>query len=127
LAALQEERTVELTEAAAKRVAEILKQSNKSDHSLRIFVRGGGCSGFSYGMSVEKSPTPDDIVVEDKGVKVLVDKYSAEYLHGSTVDYVESLQSSGFKIENPNAVQSCGCGQSFRTTAKPGTPRACSH
>jgi iron-sulfur cluster assembly accessory protein len=116
---------VTLTDLAAKKVSDILKQHNKPDYGLRIFVRGGGCSGLSYGMTVEKEPTQDDYVLEQKGVKVFVDKFSADYIRGSTVDYVETIESSGFKVDNPNAVQSCGCGHSFRTTERPGTPHKC--
>ncbi|PSN83726.1 hypothetical protein B9Q01_03675 [Candidatus Marsarchaeota G1 archaeon OSP_D] len=116
---------ITLTERAANRIKQIITQNNKLGYGLRVFVRGGGCSGLTYGMSLEKEPLEGDYVVEQFGVKVFVDRYSSQFIKGSTIDYVETLQSSGFKIDNPNAVQSCGCGQSFRTTARPGKIEKC--
>lgn len=118
---------ITLTDAAAKRVLEVMKQQNKLGYGLRIYVRGGGCSGLTYGMSLEREPEINDIVLEQKGVKIFVDGFSAQFIKGSVVDYVESFQASGFKIDNPNAVQTCGCGQSFRTTARPFKPQPCNH
>jgi iron-sulfur cluster assembly accessory protein len=114
-----------LTESAAARVKELLEKHGKTGYGFRVFVRGGGCSGFTYGLSLEKDPMSTDYVLEQYGIRVYVDKYSYELIKGSTIDYVETIQASGFKIDNPNAVQSCGCGQSFRTTAKPGTVKKC--
>jgi iron-sulfur cluster assembly protein len=116
-----------ITEAAARKVTDVLRQQNKLGYGLRIYVRGGGCSGLTYGLSLEKEPEPNDLVVEQNGIKVFVDGFSAEYIKGSVVDYVESFQASGFKIDNPNAVQTCGCGHSFRTTARPGKLQPCNH
>ncbi|MEM3670660.1 MAG: iron-sulfur cluster insertion protein ErpA [Thermoprotei archaeon] len=120
-----EDSLVTLTDAAAKQVEKLLAQYNKPDHGLRIFVRGGGCSGLSYGMSIEKEPLEDDSVVATKGVKVFIDPFTTQYIKGSVVDYVETIQSAGFKIDNPNAVRSCGCGQSFQTKDGAGSPHAC--
>jgi iron-sulfur cluster assembly accessory protein len=116
-----------ITESAAKKVLEVTKQQNKVGYGLRVFVRGGGCSGLTYGLSLEREPELNDIVIEQKGLRIFVDGFSAEYIKGSVVDYVESFQASGFKIDNPNAVQTCGCGHSFRTTARPGKPQPCNH
>jgi iron-sulfur cluster assembly accessory protein len=116
-----------ITESAAKKVLVVTKQQNKVGYGLRVFVRGGGCSGLTYGLSLEREPELNDIVIEQKGLRIFVDGFSAEYIKGSVVDYVESFQASGFKIDNPNAVQTCGCGHSFRTTARPGKPQPCNH
>jgi len=118
---------ITLTDSAAKKVLEVIRQQNKLGYGLRIYVRSGGCSGLTYGMSLEKEPELNDIVIEQKGVKVFVDGFAADYIKGSVVDYIESFQASGFKIDNPNAVQTCGCGHSFRTTARPGKPQPCNH
>ena len=82
---------------------------------LRVYVQGGGCSGLSYGMGFEKQPDEDDIVIEQEGIKILVDSYSKDSLKGANVDYIESLMGSGFKINNPNVTKSCSCGHSFST------------
>lgn len=109
--------TVELTEAGAKAVLGLLEKRNLSadDYALRLFISGGGCSGFQYGMALEGQPRETDFQFAHHGVRVLVDEVSMDYLRGATIDYVEDIMGSGFKIENPNAVSSCGCGSSFRT------------
>lgn len=104
-----------LTDAASRKVAEILEKQPEPVVGLRVFVEKGGCSGFSYGMSLASEVGADDWVGEFGGVKVLVDPASAPALKGVRIDFVESLQGSGFSIENPNAVRSCGCGNSFET------------
>ena len=104
---------VEVTERAVSKVKSILESENKAGFGLRIAVQGGGCSGFQYGLTFEDTARPDDKVLEFNGLKVFVDAISQSYLNGTTVDYVESLQGSGFKINNPNATSSCGCGDSF--------------
>ncbi|MDY6764690.1 MAG: iron-sulfur cluster assembly accessory protein, partial [Halobacteria archaeon] len=83
-------------------------------YGIRIYIQQGGCSGYSYGMQFDDEPADDDHVIKQKGVKFIVDEHSAEYLRGSTVDYVESLQGAGFDIQNPNAKATCGCGESFQ-------------
>lgn len=103
-----------LTPPAIGRVRLLLSERNLPDHALRVFVTGGGCSGLRYGMALEGAPSETDASLEFDGVRVVVDPYSAEYLRGATVDYVEDVMGGGFKIENPNAQKSCGCGQSFR-------------
>ncbi|MHB2036793.1 MAG: iron-sulfur cluster insertion protein ErpA [Nitrososphaerales archaeon] len=103
-----------ITDAAVDRIKTLLAKENKPDAGLRLYISGGGCSGMSYGMSIDDAVTADDAVVKTKGVKVLVDKLSLIYLRGSKIDFVENLQTSGFQIDNPNAASSCGCGLSFK-------------
>ena len=105
---------VNLTTAAAEKVKVILQQEDESlkDGGLRIYVQGGGCSGFSYGMVLDEV-TEDDEVFEEQGVKVIIDPMSLKHLEGAQVDYKEELMGGGFAIKNPNATSSCGCGQSF--------------
>lgn len=118
---------VEITAAAGEKIREVLLRRNKDPEkaALRVFVREGGCSGFAYGMSIESEPGPDDLVVEQHGVRVVVDPISAAFLRGARIDYVENLMGGGFAIHNPNAVQTCGCGQSFRTAQAEGRPQRC--
>jgi len=106
---------VTLTPAAARAVKELLEKRNLEGYALRVFVQGGGCSGFQYGMALEGNIRERDQTFEEEGVKVVIDEISIDYLRGSTIDYVEDLMGSGFKIDNPNAVAACGCGSSFRT------------
>lgn len=106
--------TVYLTETAVQMVQTLLEQKNVPDYGLRVFVSGGGCSGLQYGMALEAEARPYDHVVEKDGIKIFVDPTSMMYLNQATVDYEESLMGGGFKIENPNAVSSCGCGTSFK-------------
>ena len=101
-----------LTERAAKRINEIMA-GEPAGSMLRISVNGGGCSGFSYGFDVDRGTREDDVVVERDGAKVLVDQVSLQYMDGSTVDFVDDLIGQSFKIENPQATASCGCGTSF--------------
>ena len=104
---------IQVTERAVTKIKTLLENENKSGFGLRIAVQGGGCSGFQYGLSFESAEKPNDEVLEIDGLKVFVDAMSKDYLKEATVDYVESLQGSGFKIENPNSTASCGCGHSF--------------
>lgn len=106
---------IEITPAAAQRVQQLLDERNLEDHALRVFVGGGGCSGLQYGMGLDGEPREDDLHFDFDGIQVLIDPLSMGYLRGATIDYVEDLMGGGFKIENPNAVASCGCGHSFRT------------
>ncbi|GAB4271309.1 MAG: iron-sulfur cluster assembly accessory protein [Candidatus Promineifilaceae bacterium] len=107
--------TIYLTDAALETVRNLLVQKNVPDHGLRVFVAGGGCSGMQYGMALEAEARPYDHVIEKDGVKVFVDPTSMIYLNQATIDYEESIMGGGFKIDNPNAVSSCGCGSSFKT------------
>ncbi len=102
-----------VSDFAAKKIVELQKKEKMDGFGLRVSVSPGGCSGFVYQMNFEKSSAKDDFVLEDKGVKIFIDKDSLEMLRGAEIDYVDSLNESGFKINNPNAKQSCGCGKSF--------------
>jgi iron-sulfur cluster assembly protein len=115
---------ITLTEKAANRLREIIA-SKGENLALRVMVRPGGCSGYEYGMALERNPRPDDDVTEIEGLKVVVDPRSVEFLDGATVDYVDSLMGGGFAINNPNAVSSCGCGQSFKAANGGGAPKSC--
>jgi iron-sulfur cluster assembly accessory protein len=106
---------ITLTSAAAAAVGDLLAKRNLQGYALRVFISGGGCSGYQYGMALEANIREEDLAYEYNGVKVVVDEVSINYLRGATIDYVEDVMGSGFKIENPNAVSSCGCGSSFRT------------
>ncbi len=103
---------VTITETAELKIKELMKEE-KDIVGLRIYVRGGGCHGYQYGMAFEDKMGDDDTVIEKGEVKVLMDSQSAPLLSGATVDYVESLQGSGFSIKNPQAKTTCGCGSSF--------------
>jgi iron-sulfur cluster assembly accessory protein len=109
------EETIYLTDAAIGVIRNLLVQKNVPDYGLRVFVSGGGCSGLQYGMALEKEARPYDHVIESNDIKIFVDPTSMMYLSQATVDYEDSLMGGGFKIENPNAVSSCGCGTSFKT------------
>lgn len=100
-----------VSEKAAEKIKALMEQENKQ--GLRISVQPGGCSGYKYGMELEDKSTKDDVIVEKKGIKIFVDKKSMQKLNGSNVDYVDNLQGAGFKIENPGATKTCGCGSSF--------------
>ncbi|MBM3122350.1 MAG: iron-sulfur cluster assembly accessory protein [Chloroflexi bacterium] len=115
-----------LTPLAAERVRALLAERNLPDHALRVFVAGSGCSGLRYGMALEGAPAETDTSLEFDGVKVVIDPYSAQYLRGATVDYVELVTGAGFKIENPNApASSCGCGQSASNEGESGCGGGC--
>jgi iron-sulfur cluster assembly protein len=113
---LEQTDIVRLTDEAKKMVRDLLAQKNVPDHGLRIFVSGGGCSGMQYGMALDSDAGENDHVINSEGVKVFVDPISMMYLSGSVVDYEDNLMGGGFRIDNPNAVSSCGCGHSFKTT-----------
>ena len=104
-----------LTESAASHISEMLvDDTTNTGKSLRVYVEGGGCSGLQYGMIFDET-RDDDVISEYFGVKVLTDKFSANYLSGCVIDYSDELIGGGFKINNPNAESSCGCGKSFAT------------
>ncbi len=103
---------VTLSDRAARRVAKILEKE-PSGSMLRVAVNGGGCSGFQYEFQITTEKNADDLVIEKNGVKVLVDEVSLQYMSGSEIDYAEELIGAAFKIKNPNATASCGCGTSF--------------
>lgn len=102
-----------LSSNAVKKLDSLIKEENNPELKLRIFVSGGGCSGFQYGFSFDENQEENDNLIESEGVRVLVDPMSLQYLAGSEVDYVEDLQGAQFVIKNPGAASTCGCGQSF--------------
>ena len=104
---------IDLTENAVKRIKAILSGENKPDHGLRVSVVGGGCSGMSYNLSFDDNIGEFDKIFEIKGVKIFCDLKSWLYVKGTTIDFSDDLLSGGFKIENPNAERTCGCGTSF--------------
>src|SRR5579875_1531915 len=115
---------VTLTDNAAEKIREMLEDRGSEENALRIYVKLGGCTGFSYGMALD-AEKDSDIKYDIKGVKVVVDADSLELISGSEVDYVDDLTGQGFKINNPNATSMCGCGSSFRTETQAGKPGSC--
>jgi iron-sulfur cluster assembly accessory protein len=118
---------VVLSEAAAQKLQELTAEETNPAVGLRVYVYSGGCSGFRYGMMLEDQPTPEDVTIESKGIKVYVDSQSTQYLGGAEIDYLDTLMGAGFTVNNPNAVSGCGCGSSFRTAESAGSPGACGH
>ncbi|MFL5936626.1 MAG: iron-sulfur cluster insertion protein ErpA [Gaiellaceae bacterium] len=125
---------VSLTEAAATKIKQLL--ADETDVGvLRIAIQGGGCSGFQYGLGFDTGAAEGDLELEQHGVTVVIDPFSAPYLRGAEVDYVDSIQAAGFAVNNPNAVASCGCGHSFQVaegeepegSAGAGCGSGCSH
>jgi iron-sulfur cluster assembly protein len=115
-----------MSEQARTQLRAVLAKQGKPDGALRVYIAPGGCSGFSYGMSLEDAPEEDDAVIEYGDVRLVVDEFSAQYLKGALIDYEDSLMAGGFQVRNPNAVKSCACGQSFDTAAGGGAPQPCS-
>ena len=101
------------TDSAAAKVKELIEEEGNLDLKLRVFVTGGGCSGFQYGFTFDETAADDDTTMEKNGVTLLVDSMSYQYLVGAEIDYTESLEGSQFVIKNPNATSTCGCGSSF--------------
>jgi iron-sulfur cluster assembly protein len=114
-----------ITERAAEKAKAILDERGIAEGALRVFVVGGGCSGYQYGMALAAETEEDDMVFTENGVRVVVDPDSAELLQGAEIDYVEDLMKSGFTIFNPMAVKSCACGSSFQTADGSGQARSC--
>ena len=104
---------ISLTDTAATKVQELISAEGEGDLALRVAVRPGGCSGFSYEMFFDSDVATDDVTAEYEGVKVVVDPASAQMLTGATLDYKDGLNQAGFSIDNPNAQRTCGCGSSF--------------
>jgi iron-sulfur cluster assembly protein len=115
MASEQTQKMITVSTKAAEKIKEFMKEESENPQYLRVYVQGGGCSGLSYGMGFEKAAEEDDLVMEENGIKLLVDSYSVDHLKGANVDYIESLMGSGFKINNPNVTKSCSCGHSFST------------
>jgi iron-sulfur cluster assembly accessory protein len=105
---------INVTPLAAEKISELLTEENKLSAGLRVFVQGGGCSGFQYGLMIEEGDASDvDQTIESNGVRLFVDPISVRYLKGAEVDFVDNLSGGGFTIKNPNAKSTCGCGSSF--------------
>src|SRR5688572_4681335 len=108
------ERMINVTTTASEKIKEALQAEGKPNLRLRIYVEGGGCSGMQYGLVFEEDEQDGDEILTKEGFDILVDRFSAPYLTGVEIDYVTTLQGAGFKINNPNATGSCGCGHSFK-------------
>lgn len=108
-----EQTSVVFTEGAARKVTELMQDEDRDDLSLRVFVTGGGCSGFQYGFSFEENVAEDDTQVETLGVRLVIDPMSVMYLEGAEIDYRDDVNGAQFVIRNPNATTTCGCGSSF--------------
>jgi len=104
---------ITITDSATVKLRDILAEENNPDLKLRIFVQGGGCSGMSYGFTLDEVANEDDFTLDERGVQVLVDSMSMQYLTGASIDYKDDLMGSSFTILNPNAQTTCGCGSSF--------------
>lgn len=104
---------ITITESAQNKIIDILAEENKPELRLRMFVQGGGCAGFNYGFMLDEEKSEDDFEISAGPAKIVIDSMSAQYIEGSTVDYEETLMGSNFKISNPQAVSTCGCGSSF--------------
>lgn len=110
-----ESEAMTFTETAARKASELLQQHEKADAAIRLFVKSGGCSGYSYGMAIDDRTLEGDRVIEDRGVKLVIDPRSWPLVRGSEIDYLENMMGGGFSVNNPNATSGCGCGSSFRT------------
>lgn len=117
--------TVTITEAAALQIKEMMKQNEEEGSLLRVAVKGGGCSGLTYGMGFVQEAEEDDLQFEQHDIQVVVKKEDAAILNGTIIDYKQSMMGGGFTIDNPNAIATCGCGSSFRTATQEGTPENC--
>jgi iron-sulfur cluster assembly protein len=109
----QQTTLVSVTDAAAAKIKQLMAEE-EDVNVLRVAIQGGGCSGFQYGLGFDRGAVEGDHVFAANGVQVVVDPFSAPYLHGAEIDYVDTIQAAGFAINNPNAVASCGCGHSFQ-------------
>ncbi len=115
---------INLTDSAVAKLKEMLAEQDDPNLCFRVFIKPGGCDGFSYGMAFD-SPEADDEMIERGGVRLLVDQQSSRLLRGAEIDYVTSVTATGFAIRNPNAVSTCGCGHSFKTADDPGHADPC--
>ncbi len=110
--------TMTFTDTAARKATELLKANTKEQAAIRVFVKSGGCSGYSYGMAIDERTLEGDRIFEDRGVRMVVDPKSWPLLMGAEIDYVENMMGGGFNVNNPNATSACGCGHSFRTDGR---------
>lgn len=116
---------ITVTESAVSQIMEMMKDEGNDNLYLRVGVKGGGCSGLSYGMGFEQAKTNDDIEFEQHGLKIIVNQEDAPILKGVKIDYKQNMMGGGFTIDNPNAIATCGCGSSFKTAENAGTPEEC--
>jgi iron-sulfur cluster assembly accessory protein len=121
----QAQQIVTLSAKASEMVRDILAKQEDDKVALRVYVAGGGCSGLQYGMALDEV-MEDDMVVDQGGIRVVIDPESLQFIQGAEIDYVDSLMGAGFTVNNPNAVSSCGCGHSFKTADESGSARGCS-
>lgn len=119
------EQIIILTEAAAFQIKDMQKHNGEEGAFLRVAVKGGGCSGLSYGMNFDETKNDDDLLDEQFGLQIIVSQLDAPILKGTQIDYKQSLLGGGFTIDNPNAIASCGCGTSFRAPGREATPEVC--
>jgi len=105
--------TIKLSDIAIKKVKEMMKKENKEDEVLRVSVLAGGCSGYTYDLEIIPKPMENDLIMRQSDVQVAVDKESTEFLNNTVIDFIDTLNESGFKFNNPNATKECGCGKSF--------------
>lgn len=117
---------VNLTDKAKSELRRVISAEGRDDLALRVFVSPGGCSGLNYGMSLEEETDEGDFVVQQEGLKIVIDEFSANFVRGSQIDYVSGLMGAGFTVHNPNAKKTCACGQSFDTGANADTAQKCS-
>lgn len=116
---------IEISESAANRIKDMIAGEETGNMFLRLGVNPGGCSGFSYSMGLDDQESEEDVYMDIQGIKVVIAKESVRYLNGLKIDFQESGMSGGFTIHNPNAIASCGCGQSFRMRDEEGRPEVC--
>ncbi|MBD8006939.1 HesB/IscA family protein [Bacillus norwichensis] len=116
---------ITLTESAAVQIKKMIKENGEEGANFRFSINGGGCSGLSYGMSLDHERAEKDTFFEQHGVSVVIDEETAPIVAGTVIDFKQSLMGGGFTIDNPNALVSCGCGSSFRTAKVSGTPEEC--
>ena len=118
-------KVIELTEAAAFQVKEMMTHNEEEGSYLRVAVKGGGCSGLSYGMAFDTEIHDDDFIDEQHGLQIVVASLDAPILMGTKIDFKQSLMGGGFTIDNPNAIASCGCGTSFKAAGRPAVEQPC--
>ncbi|TWI60116.1 HesB/IscA family protein [Halalkalibacter nanhaiisediminis] len=116
---------ITLTDAAVSQIKDMMEAEGEQGLMLRVGVKGGGCSGLSYGMGFDTEQKEEDEKLDINGLSVLIDKESAPIIKGVVIDYKQNMMGGGFTIDNPNAIASCGCGSSFRTAVNAGTPEEC--
>ena len=122
---MSNEQIIILTEAASFQIKDMMQHNDEQGAYLRVSVKGGGCSGLSYGMNFDTNKDDEDLLDEQFGLQIIVDKLDAPILKGTTIDYKQSLLGGGFTIDNPNAIASCGCGTSFKAAGRESTPESC--